>query len=156
MRLAYSKVFAYAKKMRDLWTSSGGTKGANIRVLNNSYGGYGRSQTELDAIRELNASGLLFVAAAGNDARNNDVFPIYPAGYESPNVISVAATGTHLDTLTSFTNVGARTVTMSAPGQTIQSTTAFGTYSNLSGTSMASPYVAGAAALICGISKYNC
>lgn len=143
------RAYAYAKKMRDLWTSSGGTKGANIRVLNNSYGGYGRSQTELDAIRELNASGVLFVAAAGNDARNNDVFPVYPAGYESPNVISVAATGTHLDTLTSFTNVGARTVTISAPGQTIQSTTAFGTYSNFNGTSMASPYVTGAAALIC-------
>ncbi|HKY29005.1 MAG TPA: S8 family serine peptidase, partial [Pyrinomonadaceae bacterium] len=143
------RTYAYAKKMRDLWTTSGGTEGANIRVLNNSYGGYGRSQTELDAIRELNASGVLFVAAAGNDARNNDVFPVYPAGYESPNVISVAATGTHLDTLTNFTNVGARTVTMAAPGQTIQSTTVFGTYSNAQGTSMASPYVAGAAALIC-------
>ena len=143
------RAYAYAKVMRDLWTSSGGTKGANIRVLNNSLGGYGRSQTEFDAVRALNESGVLFVAAAGNDTRNNDVFPVYPAGYESPNVISVAASTQFFDGLSSFTNVGARTVTMSAPGQTIQSTTAFGNYEVFNGTSMASPYVAGAAALIC-------
>ena len=141
------RAYAYAKKMRDLWISSGGTKGANIRVLNNSIGGYGRSQAELDAVRALNDSGVLFVAAAGNYTRNNDVFPIYPAGYESPNVISVAAS-TLWDTLASFTNVGARTVTLSAPGQTIQSTIAFGNYDVYDGTSMASPYVAGSAALI--------
>ena len=143
------RAYAYAKQMRDLWTSSGGTRGANIRILNNSIGGYGRSQTEFDAVRALNDSGVLFVAAAGNYTRNNDVFPVYPAGYESPNVISVAASTQYSDTLASFTNVGARTVTMSAPGQTIQSTIAFGNYSVFSGTSMASPYVAGAAALIC-------
>jgi uncharacterized repeat protein (TIGR01451 family) len=142
------RAYAYAKKMRDLWVSSGGTKGANIRVLNNSIGGYGRSQAEFDAVRALNDSGILFVAAAGNDTRNNDVFPIYPAGYDVPNVISVAASSL-ADTLTSFTNVGARTVTLSAPGQSIQSTTPFGTYSVMSGTSMASPMVAGSAALLC-------
>lgn len=143
------RAYTYAKVMRDLWASSGGTKGANIRVLNNSLGGYGRSQTEFDAVRALNDSGVLFVAAAGNDTRNNDVFPVYPAGYESPNVISVAASTQFSDGLASFTNVGARTVTMSAPGQTIQSTTAFGNYEVFNGTSMAAPYVTGAAALIC-------
>src|SRR6185369_400491 len=114
------RAYAYAKKMRDLWISSGGAKGANIRILNNSIGGYGRSQAELDAVRALNDSGVLFVASAGNDQRNNDVFPIYPASYESPNVISVAATTPTLDSLTSFTNVGARSVTMAAPGLTIE------------------------------------
>lgn len=143
------RAYAYAKMMRDLWISSGGTKGANIRILNNSIGGYGRSQTEFDAVRALNDSGVLFVAAAGNYRRNNDVFPIYPAGYDLPNVISVAASTQYMDALAFFTNVGARTVTMSAPGLTIQSTTAFGRYDIFDGTSMASPYVAGAGALIC-------
>src|SRR2546429_4854074 len=85
------KAFSYAKTMRELWDSSGGTKGANIRVLNNSYGGGGFSQAELEAIRALGNAGILFVAAAGNDGTSNDVFPVYPANYISTNLISVAA-----------------------------------------------------------------
>ncbi|HKG80320.1 MAG TPA: S8 family peptidase [Pyrinomonadaceae bacterium] len=79
---------AYAKAMRQLWESSGGTKGANIRVLNNSYGGGEFSQAELDAIRALGDAGILFVVAAGNESVSNDFFPVYPANYLAPNVIS--------------------------------------------------------------------
>src|ERR1041384_2750181 len=141
--------YAYAKQMRDLWLSSGGQRGANLRVLNNSYGGYGSSHAEYEAISALNDSGVLFVAAAGNYTRNNDIFPIYPAGYDLPNVISVAASD-YDDTLARFTNVGARTVTLSAPGTQILSTIPGG-YGQLSGTSMASPIVAGTAALVCAL-----
>ena len=142
------KAYDYAKMMRDLWESSGGTRGANIRVLNNSYGDTGKSRAELDAIRALGQSGILFVASAGNDRTNNDRFPHYPSGYDASNIISVAATDRY-DTLTSFSNYGSRSVSMAAPGASILGTTPRGTYSYFSGTSMASPHVAGAAALVC-------
>lgn len=144
----FVRAYAYAKQMRDLWVSSGGLKGANIRVLNASIGGYGYSRAELDALSALDDSGVLFVAAAGNDTRNNDVFPIYPAGYRLPNIISVAASGP-TDYLAFFSNVGNESVSLSAPGVSIQSTTPNGTYSFMMGTSMAAPHVAGATALIC-------
>jgi subtilisin family serine protease len=137
----------YAKKMRDLWLSSGGTKGANVRVLNNSYGGGGFSQSFLDAVLSLNQSGVLFVAAAGNETQNNDVAPHYPSNYDAPNVISVAATDS-LDGLASFSNYGATSVYIGAPGAGILSTTPNNSYSVFDGTSMASPHVAGAAALL--------
>jgi len=70
--------FAYAKAMRQLWDSSGGMKGANIRVLNNSYGGERFSQAEQDAIRALSDAGILFVVAAGNESLPNDLFPAIP------------------------------------------------------------------------------
>ncbi|HJU55622.1 MAG TPA: FG-GAP-like repeat-containing protein, partial [Pyrinomonadaceae bacterium] len=142
------RAYNYAKMMRDRWVSTGGTKGANIRVLNNSYGGGGRSQAELDAIRALNTSGILFVAAAGNDSRNDDWNPVYPASYDAPNVISVAATNPD-DSVSYFSNYGKQTVDLGAPGDDILSTTPNGTYDRYSGTSMASPHVAGAAALVC-------
>jgi len=65
--------------------------GANVRVLSNSWGGGGYSQALLDEINSANANGMLFVAAAGNSASNNDVTPSYPASYGAPNVVAVAA-----------------------------------------------------------------
>jgi alpha-tubulin suppressor-like RCC1 family protein/subtilisin family serine protease len=142
------RAYAYAKAMRDLYVSSGGARGANVRVLNNSYGGIGHSQAELDAINQLGASGILFVAAAGNDSESDDLNPVYPANYDAPNLINVASSDPG-NTISTFSNFGARTVHMSAPGASILSTTPGNTYSYFSGTSMAAPHVAGAAALLC-------
>ena len=143
--------FAYAKAMRQLWESSGGTKGANIRVLNNSYGGDQFSQSELDAIRALSDAGILFVVSAGNEGTFNDLFPVYPANYISPNLISVAASaGGGFRAF--FSNWGEATVNVTAPGEFILSTTPKNTYNFANGTSMAAPHVSGSAALVCALS----
>ena len=86
------RAYNYAKQMRDLFVSSSGASGANIRALNASYGGGGFSKAEQDALTALGNSGILFVAAAGNDGRNTDIAPNYPSGYNLTNMISVAAT----------------------------------------------------------------
>ena len=81
------------------------TGAANVRVLSNSWGGGGFSQALLDEINRANDSGMLFVAAAGNNGRNNDVFPFYPANYDAPNMIAVAATDNQ-DARASFSKIG--------------------------------------------------
>ena len=124
-----------------------GTGAANIRVLNNSWGGGGFSQALADIIAAANSSNMLFVAAAGNDGNNNDAEPFYPANYAIPNVLSVAATDSR-DLLAGFSNRGAATVHLAAPGVNIASTTPGAQYAYLSGTSMATPHVSGAAALV--------
>jgi len=140
------KAFNYARMMRDLWESSNHTKGANIQVLNNSYGGVNSSLAELDAIRALNSSGILFVAAAGNEHQDNDRIPHFPAGYNVRNIVSVAAAN-QFDALASFSDFGPTSVDLAAPGTSILSTTPNNTYDSFDGTSAAAPHVSGAAAL---------
>jgi subtilisin family serine protease len=120
---------------------------AGVRVLSNSWGGSGNSQALLDAINQANSAGILFVAAAGNDAVNLDATPSYPGAYRAVNVISVAATDNN-DALASFSSFGSATVDLGAPGVNIASTYPNSGYASMSGTSMATPHVAGAAALV--------
>jgi subtilisin family serine protease len=118
-----------------------------ISVTNNSWGGGGRSETLISAVRKAGEAGHVFVAAAGNDTRNNDSTPTWPANIDLDNVITVAATGSS-DQIASFSNWGRRTVHVAAPGVGIISTTPRNSYGPMSGTSMAAPHVAGAVAMI--------
>jgi thermitase len=116
------------------------------KVLSNSWGGGGFSETLKEAIERSHAAGTIFVAAAGNEANNNDAKESYPASYDIPNVISVAAID-NKGKLASFSNYGKTKVHLAAPGVNIYSTIVKG-YDSWSGTSMATPHVSGAAVLM--------
>jgi subtilisin family serine protease len=137
---------ANAVKAVDYFTDLKTRHGLNIPATNNSWGGGGFAQSLQDAIERANAANILFVAAAGNDGRNNDATASYPSGYPNANIIAVAAID-KAGLIASFSNYGATKVDIGAPGVGVFSTTAFNTYSSYSGTSMATPHVTGGAAL---------
>ncbi|MFL6227633.1 MAG: S8 family serine peptidase [Pyrinomonadaceae bacterium] len=121
--------------------------GVNVRVISASWGSMMGSRSLEDAIRRAGEEGILFFAAAGNSSTNNDRLPHYPSNYAQPNVVSVAALDRN-DRLARFSNYGARTVHIAAPGAEILSTWPGNQYEEHSGTSMATPEVAGVAALV--------
>jgi subtilisin family serine protease len=120
---------------------------AGAKIINASHGGDSSSSLIEDAIDDLQSYGVLLIAPAGNESRNTDVYPLYPASYPNENVISVAAT-TSSDSLSYFSNFGEISVDLAAPGSDIYSTAPGGSYDTLSGTSFSAPIVAGMAGLL--------
>jgi thermitase len=119
----------------------------NVDLMSNSWGGGGFSEALKESIERAKDAGILFVAAAGNSATDNDSKPHYPSNYNVDNVISVAAHNAQ-DNLASFSCFGKRTVHVAAPGRNIMSTVKSGGYAVYSGTSMATPHVAGVLGLL--------
>jgi subtilisin family serine protease len=119
------------------------------RVSNHSWGVTSFAQSLYDAMAAAGQQGHLVVASAGNDASDADVSRKYPACFDLDNVISVAATDND-DALASFSNWGALSVDLGAPGVNCYSTY-WTTYGYMSGTSMAAPHVVGVAALLWGL-----
>lgn len=145
------KCFLYLNRLKQV-------QGVNIVVSNNSWGGGGFSQALEDAMSnrdQPNMKPILHAVAAGNSNSDNDTRRVYPAALNLPNMISVAATDSN-DNYASFSNYGAKSVDLAAPGVDILSTVPTGTcalcdesgYRSLKGTSMATPHVVGGAALV--------
>ncbi|MFQ3592638.1 MAG: S8 family serine peptidase [Gemmataceae bacterium] len=117
------------------------------RVSNNSWTAATASSLLTEAVENARAKGHIIVAAAGNSSTNIDQSPLYPAAFNLNNVVAVAATN-RSDQLSDFSNFGPRTVNIAAPGEGILSTRLGGGYATNSGTSMATPHVTGAMALV--------
>ncbi len=122
-------------------------RGVNIVLSSNSWGGGGYFSTLLSAMQDAQNAGLLFVAAAGNNYNNNDASPSYPASYNLDSIVSVAAIDRY-GSKASFSNYGATSVDIAAPGVSIASTWVGGGYNTISGTSMATPHVSGVLAFL--------
>ncbi len=139
------KAYSYVRMMK--------LRGVNIRVTNNSYGGCGEAcgydQATKDGIDAMGEAGILNVFAAGNDNINNDTSPSYPVSYTSPSILGVASS-TSSDGKSGFSSYGPTSVDIAAPGSGILSTynSSNTATTTMSGTSMATPHAAGAAALL--------
>ena len=130
-------------------------RGVNIRAINASWGGGGFSQTLQDVILNAGGANILFVAAAGNGGQdsvgdNTDLQPSYPSCYNCPNIISVGAF-TRYNLRATYSNYGATTVDLFAPGTYVASTWPGNGYVYDSGTSMSAPHVTGTVGLIASI-----
>ena len=153
---------ANAVKAVDYLTDLKNRHGINLVATNNSWGGGGYSQSLHDAIIRSAKKDILFIAAAGNAAANNDTTGSYPSNYNTTvgtstqtaasydSVIAVASI-TNTGAMSSFSSYGATTVDIGAPGSSINSSVPVDTYANYDGTSMATPHVTGAAALFASL-----
>lgn len=119
------------------------------QLINFSAGGLQKSEKEKKAIEKAGRRGIAFVAAAGNEKSNSDLAKYYPADYDLQNVISVGAIGPDLNSLKA-SNYGVQTVDFSAPGGSICSSSPGGGYEFMSGTSQATAFATGVAALVLG------
>ena len=118
------------------------------KVLNNSWGNDSYSNALHEAVTRSYEAGVVFVAAAGNNASNNDIRPFYPANYPLPHLISVAAVTFNDIFAQTFSNYGVQSVHLGAPGVNVQSSYPNNQNVSLSGTSMATSYVSGVSALM--------
>ena len=121
-----------------------------VQVISASWGAsvpLSTAKPLVEAIDRAEKAGIIFVTAAANDGKNNDTTDVYPANAGLPNMITVAASGA-TDAKPSWSNYGKARVSLAAPGENIMSTVPGDKYSNMSGTSMATPLVAGLVAFL--------